>query len=84
MDPIVKVVRMHRMPEAAGKIKAFVDIAIGDFIVKGFKVIEGPKGIYLSMPQEKAKDGKWYSSVFPATKEAKNELTEAILAAYQE
>ena len=55
----VKVVRLHRF-DSDSKTKAFADIAIGDFIVKGLRVVEGKKGLFLSMPQEKSKDGKAY------------------------
>ena len=82
-DTEVKVVRLHRF-DGDSKTKAFVDVAIGDFVVKGLRVVEGQKGLFLAMPQEKAKDGKWYSSFFPATKEAKQNLCDVVLAAYQE
>jgi stage V sporulation protein G len=79
----IKVVRIHRF-NGDSKTKAFADIAIGDFIVKGLRVVQGAKGIFLAMPQEKAKDGKWYNSFYPATKEAKQSISEIVLAAYQE
>lgn len=78
----LKVVRLYRL-EGDSKTKAFVDIAIGDFIVKGLRVLEGKKGLFLGMPQEKAKDGKWYNAFYPVTKEARSTLTDAVLAAYQ-
>ncbi|MBN2831241.1 MAG: SpoVG family protein [Candidatus Omnitrophica bacterium] len=79
----LKVVRLHRL-EGDSKAKAFLDIAIGDFIVKGLKIIQGQKGLFLSMPQDKAKDGKWYNAFYPVTKEARQALTDVALAAYQE
>jgi len=79
----IKVVRMHRY-EGESKTKAFVDVAIGDFIVKGLRVVQGEKGLFLGLPQEKAKDGKWYDVFLPATKEARQLLTDSILSAYQE
>jgi stage V sporulation protein G len=79
----VKVVRLYRL-EGDSKIKAFADVAIGDFIIKGLKVMDGKNGMFLSMPQEKAKDGKWYNSFYPATKEARQELSEAVLCAYRQ
>jgi len=45
-----------------------VDIRHRDYIVKGLRVVEGSKGLFLSMPQEKAKDGKWYDTFCPAVK----------------
>ncbi len=78
----LEVVRLHRF-DGDSKTKAFVDIAIGDFVVKGLRVLEGKKGLFLGMPQEKSKDGKWYSSFYPITEEAKQSLSDAVLAAYQ-
>ena len=46
----VKAVRLHRF-DSDSKTKAFADIAIGDFIVKGLRVVEGKKGLFISMPQ---------------------------------
>jgi len=79
----IEVVRLYRL-EGESKVKAFVDLAIGDFIVKGLRVLQGKNGLFLGMPQEKSKDGKWYSTFYPATPEAKADLTEFVLAAYQE
>jgi len=79
----LKVVRIYRLG-GDSKTKAFLDIAIGDFIVKGLKIIQGQKGLFLSMPQDKAKDGKWYNAFYPITKEARQSLTDIVLAAYQE
>lgn len=79
----LKVVRLYRLA-GGSKTKAFLDIALGDFIVKGLKIIQGQKGLFLSMPQDKAKDGKWYNAFYPVTKEARQALTDIVLAAYQE
>ena len=79
----VQVVRLHRF-EGDSKTKAFADISIGHFVVKGLRVVEGKKGVFLAMPQEKAKDGKWYDTFFPATKEAREFLSDLVLAAYQQ
>lgn len=79
----LKVVRLYKL-EGDSKTKAFLDIAIGDFIVKGLKIIQGQKGLFLSMPQDKAKDGKWYNAFYPVTKEARQTLTDVVLTAYQE
>ena len=79
----LKVVRLHRF-DSDSKTKAFVDVAIGDFIVKGLRVVQGENGFFVDPPREKGKDGKWYSSFYPATQEAKDSLSELVLAAYKE
>ncbi len=83
MKDSLEVVRLHRFA-GESKIKAFVDVSVGEYLVKGLRVVSGPKGLFLGMPQEKAKDGKWYDTFLPLTKEAREELSEAVLAAYQE
>jgi len=80
----VKVVRLHRFDSEDSKLKAFCDVAIGDFIVKGFRILNGQKGLFLAMPQEQGKDGKWYNVFSPVTDEAKQNLSDVVLAAYQE
>jgi len=79
----LQVVRLYRL-DGESKVKAFADVSIGDFIVKGLKIIEGKNGLFLSMPQEKAKDGKWYNTFSAATKDAQENLSEVVLAAYQQ
>lgn len=80
-DISLKVVRLHRF-EGDAKLKAFADVAVGDFVVKGVRVVQGEKGLFLGLPQEKSKDGKWYNTFYPATEEAKQNLSEIVLAAY--
>ncbi|MCM8795399.1 MAG: SpoVG family protein [Candidatus Omnitrophica bacterium] len=80
----LEVVRLYRFGSDS-KIKAFVDVAIGDFVVKGLRLIEGKNGLFLGLPQEKSpKDGKWYNSFYPRNKEARQQLMEVVLAAYEE
>lgn len=80
----LKVVRLYRY-DGDSKAKAFVDVAIGDYVVKGFRVVQGKDGLFLGMPREKSnKDGKWYSAFIPVSEEAKQNLTEVVLSAYQQ
>jgi len=78
----LKVVRLHRF-EGESKLRAFADVAIGDYVVKGLRIVQGEKGLFLAMPQEKSKDGKWYNVFYPATKEARQSLSDTVLTAYQ-
>jgi stage V sporulation protein G len=53
-------------------------------VVKGFSVVDGSKGLFVSMPRHQGKDGKWYNTVYPVTKELKQKLSEVVLTAYKE
>lgn len=79
----IGVSRIHRL-EGEGKVKAFVDLVFcGGFIVKGIKVVEANKKIFVSMPATQGKDGKWYDLAYPATDELKSEIEKLVLSAYR-
>lgn len=78
----VSVKRIHRF-EGEGTLKAFCDLAIGErFLIKGVRVVEGKNGLFVSMPQEMGKDGNWYDTAFPLTKELRQKVSEVVLSAY--
>ena len=66
-----------------GKVRAFFDLATQEgFIIKGFKIIEGINGLFVSMPSQKSNDGEFYDSVF-ASRDLRDELNDIALSAYQ-
>ena len=78
----IEVSRIHKL-DGAGAIKAFADVSIADaFIIKGVRVMEGKEGLFVAMPREEGKDGKWYSVVIPLTREVKDEIERIVLEAY--
>ena len=80
----VEVLRLHRL-SGESSLKAFADVSFaGVFIVKGLKIVEGKNGLFVSMPSEKGKDGKWYNTAHPLTKEFRESLNEVVLQAYEE
>ena len=58
----VKLVRASK----PGKIKAFVDITLdNEMTTKGWKVIEGAKGLFCAPPSKlNKKDGKYYNDIY--------------------
>lgn len=82
-DSAIQVSRIYRV-DGDSKLKAFVDISLGGIVIKGLRIVRGSKGLFLGMPRQKAKDGKWYNTVYPANKEVQQELTELVMQAYQE
>jgi stage V sporulation protein G len=60
--------------DGSGKTAAFFDIQTNDgIIIKGFRLINGSNGLFLSSPDQKGKDGKYYETV-TLPKEMKGEL----------
>jgi stage V sporulation protein G len=79
----IQVSRIYRL-DGDSKTKAFVDVALDGIVVKGLRIVEGKSGLFLAMPRQQGKDGKWYNTVYPESKEKQQELSEMVLAAYQE
>jgi stage V sporulation protein G len=80
----IEVDRLYRF-DNGGQLKAFADIVVGGlFAVKGLKVVDGKKGVFVSMPAEIGKDGKWYETFRPMTDAAKAELNRVVLEAYNQ
>lgn len=68
---------------SAGKIKATAKVVFGDkFSVYPIKIIEGKDGMFLGMPQVPDRNGAYKDVFHPNTKEAREHLTEMVLAAY--
>jgi stage V sporulation protein G len=81
-DLKLAVTRIDKL-DGKGATKAFVNISIADaFVVIGLRIIEGKDGLFVSMPREAGKDGKWYNTVIPLTREVKDEIEKICLEAY--
>ena len=79
----LEIKRMNRV-EGEGTARAFCDVAVADSVlVKGVKVIEGKNGLFVSMPREQGKDGNWYDTVRPLSKQVREQLSRAVLEAYE-
>ncbi|RPI73066.1 MAG: hypothetical protein EHM47_06870 [Ignavibacteriales bacterium] len=79
----MKIVRMnHIKSNSGGKTAAFFDIQTNDGItIKGFKVVNGSNGLFVSSPNEKGKDGKYYETVI-LPKEMKDSLEKLAVDEY--
>lgn len=79
----LKVTRLYKF-DGEGPVKAICDVSIADqFVVKGFRVVDGKNGLFVGVPREPGKDGKWYNSAFPLTPEARESLDQTVLSAYE-
>ena len=81
-DLKIEVTRIHKL-DGTGPTKAFCDVSIMDsFVIKGIRIIEGEKGLFIAMPREEGKDGKWYNTIIPLRREVKDVLEKIVLEAY--
>jgi len=79
----MKIVRMNKLDQnSGGKTAAFFDIQTGEkIIIKGFRIVNGSSGLFVSSPDEKGKDGKYYENVI-LPKEMKTELEKLAIEEY--
>jgi len=82
-DSTIQVSRIHKI-DGDSKLKAFVDISLAGVVISGLKVVDGSNGLFVGMPRHQGKDGKWYNTVYPASKEMQQEINDLVLAAYNE
>jgi len=82
-DSAIQVSRIYRL-DGESKLKAFADVSLAGIVIKGFSVVNGSNGLFVGMPRHQGKDGKWYNTVYPTTKELKEQLSEVVLTAYKE
>ena len=79
----MKISRMN-LYDGESKTKAFFDIETDEsIIVKGFKLVDGANGLFVSAPSEKGKDDKYYDRVY-VPKELKEQLADMAISMYNE
>jgi stage V sporulation protein G len=67
------------------KLKAFVSIVFDQsFVVTDIKIIHGPKGLFVSMPSKKRKDGTFKDIAHPLNNQMRQYLEEKVLSVYKQ
>lgn len=70
--------------EDQDKLKAVASVILDDcFIVKNVRVVDGAKGLFISMPSRRNVKGEFAELCFPLSKELRTELSETVLKAYE-
>jgi stage V sporulation protein G len=66
-----------------GNLKAYADVKIGgNLVIKGFAVMNGRKGVFVSMPRKAAKDGRWFDILKPLDESLRKEIEDKVLEAF--
>jgi len=66
-----------------GKVRAFFDLSTSDgFTIKGFKLIEGINGLFVSVPSQKGNDEEYYDTVWVESKQLRDELNSLAIDTY--
>lgn len=76
-------IRIRFIKKDDSKLKAVASITIDDcFVVHDIKVIDGQDGPFIAMPSRRTNDGEFKDIAHPLNTQTREELKEAILAAY--
>ena len=80
----IKVLKIHRLADDS-RIKAFVDLGINDaLLIKGIRIIQGKKGLFVSMPTEQGLNERWYERVRCLNDDIRFLISQKVLEAYNE
>ena len=80
----MKISRMTQYEASGTKTKAFFDIETNEGItIKGLTLVEGSNGLFVSVPSDKGKDGKYYEKVL-LPQDMKKQLNDMALTKYDE
>lgn len=78
-------VTLRLFESAKSNTKAFIELKLDNaLIVKGLSLVEGKKGLFLSYPASKGKDGKYYNSVYSLDKDWNKKLEDTCIKKYKE
>ena len=80
----MQITEVRVFPVDEEKLKAYASIVLDAcFIVNDLKVIEGKRGLFISMPSRRRKRGGYRDVAHPLNNETRRMIEEQVLAEYQ-
>ena len=77
-------VTLRLFESAKSNTKAFIELKLDNvLIIKGLSLVEGEKGLFISFPGSKGKDGKYYNTVYSIDKDWKEKLENVCIKKYK-
>lgn len=78
-------VRVRKLNRNEGRKLAVASITLdNEFVVHDINVIDGDKGLFISMPSRRMPNGEYRDIAHPITAEARQKIQDAVLNAYEE
>ena len=76
-------VRVRVFQNEESKLKGVASITIDEcFVVHDIKVVQGPEGLFISMPSRKTPEGEFKDIAHPINTPTREKISAAILDAY--
>jgi len=77
-------VRVYPLDEPKGSTKAFASVGLDELAaIRGIRVVEGEKGLFVTMPQSKDSEGEYHDIAFPLSGDLRKEISKAVLDEYE-
>ena len=77
----VRIKKVNDNTKVVAKASVTFDSA---FVVHGFSIVNGKKGLFVSMPTFKSKDGKYIDIAHPITSDGRAAIIKKIMDAYNQ
>jgi len=79
----MKITEVKVYPANEGKLKAYATMVFDEcFIVRDMKVIQSDKGLFVSMPSRRKKDGSFKDIVHPLNADTRKMIEDRIIEEY--
>jgi len=76
-------VKVFPAKETGSRLKAYATLVFdGCFIIRDLKIIEGDKGLFVSMPSRRRKDGTFRDIVHPLNSETRTKIERSVIEEY--
>ncbi len=80
----MNITQVKVFPVSEEKLKAYVSIVLDEcFLVSDLKVIQGPNGLFISMPSKRKKNGEFKDVAHPLNRETRELMEKRILEEYE-
>ena len=80
----MQITEVRVFPVDEEKLKAYASIVLDAcFIINDLKIIEGKRGLFISMPSRRRKRGGYRDVAHPLNNETRRMIEECVLAEYQ-
>lgn len=80
----MEITEVKVYPANEGKLKAYATMVFdGCFIVRDMKIIKSDKGLFVSMPSRRKKDGSFKDIVHPLNADTRKEIEQTVIEEYK-
>ena len=80
----MEITEVKIYPAKEGKLRAYVTMVFDNcFIIRDLKVIQSERGMFVSMPSRRKKDGSFKDIVHPLNSDTRKLIEERIIEEYQ-